>query len=100
MRTVSSQGGYRAEVYAGYGTYGIPAYGYRTRSNSMGTPEDITAGKRNPRTSTEGGENVELWQLMNPAAGRVRGNRVTLFGRFRLWKRRRRSYDLEFLRGM
>ena len=41
---------------------------------------------------------MELWQLMNPAAGRVNGLRRTPLARFRLWMRRRRVDDLAGLR--
>ena len=44
MRPVSSQGGDRPEVYAGNGSHGIPAYGFRTCGQGMGIPKDPAAG--------------------------------------------------------
>jgi hypothetical protein len=41
---------------------------------------------------------VEMWQLMNPAAGRVRGLRRTPIQKLRLWLRRRRVDDLAGVR--
>lgn len=41
---------------------------------------------------------MELWQLMHPAAGRVKGMRRTPLGCFRLWLRRRRVDDLAGVR--
>jgi hypothetical protein len=38
------------------------------------------------------------WRQMYPAAGKIRGNRLTLAGRIRLWKRRKRTDDLAHLR--
>lgn len=42
------QTGDGAEVYAEYGSFDRPAYGYGTRGRGMGTTEDIAAGRRNP----------------------------------------------------
>ena len=39
------------------------------------------------------------WRQMYPAAGRIRGNRQTIFARLRLRKRRKRQDDLANLRG-
>lgn len=39
------------------------------------------------------------WRVTYPAVGRIRGNRMTIAARFRLWKRRRKHYDLENLKG-
>lgn len=41
---------------------------------------------------------MELWQYMNPAAGRHKPRRRTLIERFRLWRRRRRVDDLAGIR--
>lgn len=40
----------------------------------------------------------ELWQYMNPMAGRS-CRRMTFGARFRLWKRRRKHDDLWTLKG-
>ena len=34
---------------------------------------------------------MELWQLMHPAAGRIKGLRRTLLQRVRLWLKHRRG---------
>jgi hypothetical protein len=41
---------------------------------------------------------MELWRLMHPAAGRVKGLRRTPLDRLRLWMRRRRVDDLAGVR--
>ena len=53
----------RTAVYAGHGTHGMPADGYRKGGGGMGTPQNVAAGKRNPATITEGGETVTDAQL-------------------------------------
>lgn len=40
----------------------------------------------------------ELWQYMNPMAGKL-PPRMTLGARFRLWRRRRKHDDLWTVRG-
>lgn len=81
----------------------MPADGYGKSGQGMGSTQDDAAGERNPPTFAEGGERlmygngakgcerVELWQLMHPAARRVKGLRRTLLGRFRQWLRNRRG---------
>ena len=57
----------------------------------MGTAQNIAAGKGNPPIDAKGGEIMtgakELWQLMHPAAKRIKGLRRTPLGRFRVWLR-------------
>ena len=48
----------RPEVYAGHGTHGSPADGNGTGCCGMGAAQNVAAGKRDPPTCTEGGEEV------------------------------------------
>ena len=38
------------------------------------------------------------WRMITPAAGIIRGHRMTIADRFRLWKRRRHTDDLAKVR--
>ena len=89
------QGNNRPEVHAGYGTHGKPVNGYGKSGRGMGAAQDRAAGERNPAIDAEGGEkmtkrrDVEMWQLMYPAAGQIKSLCRTPLARFRVWLRRR-----------
>ena len=88
----------RPEIHAGHGTHGIPVDGFGTCGHGLGETQNVAAGKRDPAITEERGkEELTLWQMMHPAAGRINGNQ-TLFSGFRLWLRRRKRDDLSGVR--
>lgn len=62
----------------------------------MGAAQDDAARMRNPQDDAKGGVNMkrdmEFWQLMHPAAGKIRSLRRTPLGWLRNLMRKRFGY--------